>query len=171
MYSYHLFLTSASLKSLLFLSFIILIFAWNAPLVSPAFLKRYLVFHILLFSSISLHCLLKKAALPLLPILWKSAFSWVYLSLSLCLLLLFSAIYVRPPQTTILPFCISFSSGCFWLPPSVQYYDPLSIVLQALCLPLIKRGPLEKEMANHFSILASKNPWTVEKVKIYDNRR
>ena len=64
--------------------------------------------------------------------------------------------YVRPPQTIILPFCISFSSGCFWLPPPVQYYETLSIVLQALCLPLTKRGPLEKGMANHFSILASK---------------
>ena len=73
-------------------------------------------------------------------------------------LLFFSELFVRPPQTIILPFCISFSSGCFWLPPPVQYYETLSIVLQALCLPLTKRGPLEKGMANHFSILASKTP-------------
>ena len=36
-------------------------FAWNAPLVSLIFLKRSLVFPILLFSSISLHWSLRKA--------------------------------------------------------------------------------------------------------------
>ena len=36
----------------------------------------------MLFSSISLHCSLKKAFLFLLAILWNSAFSWVHLSLS-----------------------------------------------------------------------------------------
>ena len=45
-------------------------------------LKRSLVFPILLFSSISLHCSLKKAFFSLLAILWNSAFRWVYLSLS-----------------------------------------------------------------------------------------
>ena len=54
----------------------------TALLVSPIFLKRSLVFPILSFSSISLHCSLKKAFLSLLPILWNSAFSWLYLSLS-----------------------------------------------------------------------------------------
>ena len=54
--SCHLFLTSsASVRSIPFLSFIESIFAWNVPLVSPVFLKRSLVFPILLFSSISLH--------------------------------------------------------------------------------------------------------------------
>ena len=54
----------------------------NVPLVSPIFLKRSLVFPILLFSSISLHCSPKKAFFSPLAILWNSAFSWVYLSLS-----------------------------------------------------------------------------------------
>ena len=55
-YFCHLFLiSSASVRSLLFLSFIEPIFAWNFPLVSLIFLKRSLVFPILLFSSISLH--------------------------------------------------------------------------------------------------------------------
>ena len=45
-------------------------------------LKRSLVFPILLFSSISLHCSLRKAFLSLLAILWNSAFRWVYLSFS-----------------------------------------------------------------------------------------
>ena len=53
-YSCYLFLiSSASVRSLPFLSFIMLIFAWNVPLVSLIFLKRSLVFSILLFSSIS----------------------------------------------------------------------------------------------------------------------
>ena len=46
------------------------------------FLKRSLVFPILLFSSISLHCSLRKTYLSLLAILWNSAFIWVYLSFS-----------------------------------------------------------------------------------------
>ena len=66
------------------------------------FLKRSLVFPILLFSSISLHWSLKKAFLSLLAILWNSSFKWVYLSFSPLLFpsLLFTAIW--PPQS----FCI-----------------------------------------------------------------
>ena len=45
-------------------------------------LKRSLVFPILLFSSISLHWLLRKAFLSFFAILWNSAFKWVYLSFS-----------------------------------------------------------------------------------------
>ena len=53
-YSYNLFLISfASVKSLLLLSFIMPILAWNVPLISPVFLRRSLVFPVLLFSSIS----------------------------------------------------------------------------------------------------------------------
>ena len=47
-----------------------------------SFLKRSLVLPILLFSFISLHCLFKRAFLSLLAILWNSASSWAYLSLS-----------------------------------------------------------------------------------------
>ena len=88
------------------------------------FLKRSLVFPILLFSSVSLHGTLRKAFLSLLAILWNSAFRWVYLSFSLYPSLFFSQLFVRPPQTAILLFCISFSRGWFWLPPSVQCYRP-----------------------------------------------
>ena len=109
-YSCHLFLISyASVKSILFLSFIVPIFAWNVPLVSLIFLKWSLVFPILFFSSISLHWSLRKAFLSLLAVLWNSAFKWVYLSFSpLLLVLFFPQLFVRPLQTTILPFCISF---------------------------------------------------------------
>ena len=57
------------------------ILTFNVPLISPIFLKKFLVFPILLFFSISLHSSLKKAFLPLLAIFWNSAFCWVYLSL------------------------------------------------------------------------------------------
>ena len=46
------------------------------------FLKRSLVFPILLISSNSLYCSFKNANFSFLAILWKSAFIWVYLSLS-----------------------------------------------------------------------------------------
>ena len=70
------------------------IFAWNTPLLSLVFLKRSLVFPILLFSSISLHWLLRKAFLSLPVILWNSEFKWEYLSFSPSLFasLLFTAI-------------------------------------------------------------------------------
>ena len=82
-YFCHLFLiSSASVRSIPFLSFIVPTFAWNVPLVSLIFLKRSLDFPILLLSSISLHWSLREAFLSLLAILWNSAFRRVYLSLS-----------------------------------------------------------------------------------------
>ena len=79
-YSCYFFLiSSASVRSISFLSFIVPIFAWNVPLVSLIFLKKSLIFPILLFSSISLHWSLRKAFLSLLGIIWNSAFKWVYL--------------------------------------------------------------------------------------------
>ena len=89
MYSCHLFLfLYASVRSLPFLCFIAPILEWHVPLITPIFLKRSLVFPMLLFSSISLHCSFKKSLLSLLAILWNSAFSWVYLSLSPLLFIL-----------------------------------------------------------------------------------
>ena len=52
-----------------------------------------------------LHCSLRKAFLSLPSILWNSAFRGVYPSLFLCLLLVFfSQLFVRPPQTSIFAF-------------------------------------------------------------------
>ena len=48
-YSFHLFVSSACLRSIPFLSFYVPIFAWNVRLVSLIFLTRSLVFPILLF--------------------------------------------------------------------------------------------------------------------------
>ena len=50
------------------------------------------------------------------------------------LFLFYSQLFVRPPQTIILPFCIYFSWGWSWSFPPVQCHEPLSIFLQALCL-------------------------------------
>jgi len=77
-YSCHLFLiSSVSHKSLPFLSFIMPIFSWNIPLVPPILVKKSLVFPIIIFPSISLHCSFKKVF-----IFWNFAFNWIYLSLS-----------------------------------------------------------------------------------------
>ena len=79
-YSCHLILiSSAFVGPYHFCPLLCLSLQWNVLLLSPVFLKRSLVIPILLFSSISLHYSLKKA---FLAILWNSAFSWVYLSLS-----------------------------------------------------------------------------------------
>ena len=48
--------------------------------------------------------------------------------------LFFWQLFVRPPQTAVLLFCIPSFGGWFWSPPPVQCYKPLSIVLWALCL-------------------------------------
>ena len=134
--SCHLFLiTSASVRSIQFLSFIKTIFAWNVPLVPLIFFKRSLVFPILLFSSISLHWSLRKAFLSLLAILWNSAFKWKYLSFSPFFShLFFSWLFVRPPQTIICLFAFLFHGD--GLDPCLLYnvYEPPSIVHQALCL-------------------------------------
>ena len=73
---------SASVMCMPFLSFIVPIFPWNVPLISLIFLKRSLVFPILMFSSISFHWSLRKAFLSFLVILWNSAFRWIYFSFS-----------------------------------------------------------------------------------------
>ena len=53
----------------------------------------------------------------------------------LCFLpLFFSQLFVRPPQTAILLFCISFPWGWSWSLSPVQCHKPHSIVHQALYL-------------------------------------
>ena len=120
-YSWHLFLiSSASVRSIPFPSFIVPIFAWNVPLVSLIFLKWSLVFPILLFSSISLHWSLRKAFLSLLAIFWHSAFKCVYLSFSPVPLasLFFSAI------------CKASSENCFAF---LQFFFLGMVLIPASC--------------------------------------
>ena len=115
-YSCHLFLiSSASVRSIPFLFFIVPNFAWNVPLVSPVFLKRSLVFPTLLFASISLHWS------SLLAILWNTAFKWVYRSFSPLPLasLLFSAI-CKASSDNHFAFLLLLGDS-FWLLPAIQY--------------------------------------------------
>ena len=121
LYSCHLLLiSSASVRSIPFASFIVSIFAWNVFLVSLTLLKRSLVFLILLFSSIYFHCSLKKAFLSLLAIFGTLHSDGCIFSFVPCLsLLLYFQPFVSSSQTTILPFCISFSWGYF--DHSLQY--------------------------------------------------
>ena len=102
-----------------FLSFIVPIFPWNVPLISLIFLKRSLVFPILLFSSISLHWSLRKVFLSLLAILWNSAFKWEYLSFSHLLLasLHFPAI-CKASSDSHFAFLHFFSMGMVLIPVS-----------------------------------------------------
>ena len=106
-------LASASQYLLLLLGpyhFCPLLSPWNVHSISPIFLKRFLVFSILFFSSISLHCLFKKAFLSLFARLWNCAFSWIYLFL----FHFFSFhSYVKPLQITTLPSFMSFLGGWF----------------------------------------------------------
>ena len=119
-YSCHLFLiSSASVRSIRFLSFIEPIFAWNVLLISLIFLKRSLVFPILLFSSISLHWSLRKTFLCLLDILWNSALRCLYHSFSPLLFasLLFTAICKASPDSNF-AFLHFFSMGMVLIPVS-----------------------------------------------------
>ena len=102
-YSCHLFLiSSASVRFLIFLFFIVPIFAWNVPLVSPILLKRPLDFPIQLFSSLSLHCSLKKAFFP--PCYSLQCCIQVGVSYLFSFAFYFSSqLFVRPPQT---PLCL-----------------------------------------------------------------
>ena len=110
-YSCHLFLiSSASVRSIPFLFFIVPNFAWNVPLVSLIFLKRSLVLPFLLFSSISLHEHWGRLSYLSLLFFWTLHSNEYIFPLLLCIsLLFFSQLFVRPSQTTILPFCISLN--------------------------------------------------------------
>ena len=123
------------IKSLMFLFLIMPILAWNVPLLSLIFLKRSLVFPILLLFSISLYCSLRRPShhfllfsetlhsvgyiLPFLPCFW---------------LVIFPQLFVISPQTATLSSCISFSLEWFCSLSPVQCYENLSIVLQALSM-------------------------------------
>ena len=83
-------------------------------------ISKFLVFPILLFSFISLHCSLRKSFLSFLALLLNSAVSWVFLFLSSFPLHFFSQLFVKPPQTTTLP-SISFSLAWFWSQNMVKH--------------------------------------------------
>ena len=90
-----------------------------------------LVFLILLFSSNSLHCSLKKAFLFLLIIVWNSTFIWVYLSLSpLPFTSLVFSVICKASSENHFAFLLFFLFGF----GHSLMDEPPSIVLQARCL-------------------------------------
>ena len=60
------------------------------------------------------------------------SYKYIFPFLLCFLLLFFPQLFVRPPQTAILLFCISFSWGWSWFLSPVQCHEPPSIVHQAL---------------------------------------
>ena len=145
----------------------------KCSLVSLFFLKRSLVFPILLFSSISLHWLLRKAFLSLIVILWNSEFKWVYLSFSPLPLapLLFSAIW-KASSCNHFAFLHFFFLGMVLLPVSCTMSwtsihsssGALSYLIPwiYLSLPLynrIKKRKKKVKSLSHVWLFAT--PWTV----------
>ena len=133
MHSCYLFLiSSASVRSLTFLSFIVPIFGWSIPMVSPIFLKRSIFFTIYCFPLIL-------ALFTYEDFLISPCYSLeVCISLSISFPFLFavhfssfSQLFSRPPHATTLPSHICFSWGWFWPQLPIQCYTP-SIVLQAI---------------------------------------
>ena len=179
MYSCHLFLIStASVGSILFLSFIVPIFAWIVPLVSLIFLQWSLVFPFLFFH------------LFLCIDHWGKLSYLFCCSLELCIqmgisfsfsfafhALLFSAIG-KASSDNHFAFLHFFFWGWSWSLPPVQCYQPPSIVLQALCLsdlipwiyfslPLYNRKGFDVTCSVQFSSIQSLSsvrpfatPWT-----------
>ena len=131
MYSCHLFLISSA--AVLYYTHLCM----KCSLGVSDFLEKMSSLPHSIFSSISLHCSLKKAFLSLLDVLWNSAFTCVYLSLTPFpfVSLLFSAICKASPDNHFA--CLHFFFfGMFWSSPPVQCYKPPSVVLQALCLQI-----------------------------------
>ena len=118
-YSCHFFLiSSASVRPIPFLSFIEPIFAWNVPLVSLIFLKRFLVFPFLLFSSTSLHWSRRKAFLSLLCSVYQLPLNTLHQEEKEC-----DILFLFPSDGYVFPFpfgvvCYvaadTLHRGCYW---------------------------------------------------------
>ena len=135
-YSYHLFLiSSASVRSISFLSFIVPIFAWNVPLVPSNFLEEISSLSYSIFFPVYFFTLITEEGFISPCYSFGLCIQMDISSLfSFAFSLFFCQLFVRPPQTTILPFCISFFWGWSWSLPLVQCHEGPSIVLHALCL-------------------------------------
>ena len=152
-YSCLLFLiSSASLRSIPFLSFIEPIFAWNVPLVSLIFLKRSLIFPILLFPLFLCSvCWRRPSYLSLLFSGTLHSVGYIFPFLLCLSLLSFPHLFVtllRQPLC-LLSFCLPSPppwEGCWSVPPIC--YEPLSVILQTHSLP-----DLFLELIHHLSCI------------------
>ena len=119
MYSFQLFLISfASVKSLPFLSVYHAHPCMKCFFDISDFLEEISILFCSIVFSIHWHCLLKNTFFSLLAILWNSAFSWVYLSLSsLPFATLSSATCKTSSKQSLCLLAkqsLSFSLGWFW---------------------------------------------------------
>ena len=140
------------------------------------FSKRSLVFPILLFSSISLHWLLRQAFLSLLTILWNSAFRWEYLSFSL---LFFSQLFLMASSDSLFAFLHFFSMGTVLIPVSctmsrtsvhsssgtLSDLGPKSISYFHCVIKWQQAGPFRGEGWQHVFQVCS--PWQSELLNFY----
>ena len=133
-FSHHLSLiSSASVRSVLFMLFVVPFLAWNVPLVSLIFLKRSLVFPFYCWPPFL--CIIHLGSLSYLSLLFFRILhsnGYIFPFLLCFQLTFFSQLFVNPPQAIILPFYISFSWGWFWSLRPVQCCKAPSLVLQAL---------------------------------------
>ena len=120
-------ISSASVRSLLFLSFILLILAYNVLLMSPIFLT-------LSHSIIFLYFFAFFIEEGLLISLFSFLELCIQLGISPCLLLLFFSVFCKASSDSHFAFLHFFFMELLWSLPPVQCYRPLSIVLQALSL-------------------------------------
>ena len=144
-YSCHLFLiSSASVRSIPFLPFIVPIFAWNVPLVSNFLEEISSLFHSIVFLYI-FALITEGGFLSLLAILWNSAFKGVYLFFSPLPFssLLFSAI-CKPSSDNHFAFLHLFFLGMvlitvYWTVSRASVYSSsvtLSDLVPWICLSL-----------------------------------
>ena len=107
-YSCHLFsISSASVRFIPFMSFIVPIFAWNVPFVSLNFLEKISG---LSHSVVSLYffTLIAEESFLISPCYSLELCIQMHISFLFLLLLFFSQLFIRPPQTTILSFVFLF---------------------------------------------------------------
>ena len=132
-YSCHLILiSSASVRSLLFLSFIVPILAWNCPLMSPVFLRKSLVFPVHcfpLFLCIAYWIRLSYHSLIFSRILHSFGFIFSFLPY---FPLLFFPQLCKASSDNHFAFLRFFFGGWFWSLPPIQCYKPPPKVLQVL---------------------------------------
>ena len=147
----HLFLvSSASVRSIPFLYFILAIFAWYVPLVSLIFLKRSRFSPRLLFSSISLLDHLGRLSYLCLLFFGTLHSDGCIFPFLLCLSLLFFSVICKASSDSYFAFLHFFFFGMVLVTTSCTMLWTLSIVLQPLCLqeliPWIYSSP---SLCNH----------------------
>ena len=127
--------SSASARSIPFLSFIVPLLCMKYSFGISNFLEEISsLSHSVVF--LDFFALIPEEGFLISPCCTLELYSDAYIfPFLLCFLLLFfSQLFIRPSQTAILLFCISFSWGWSWSLSPVQCCEPPSIVHQALYL-------------------------------------